>query len=699
RPMKKGIRSLLASGIVFAPRRRVSIEFHEPDDLPRDAGRNAMNEYLQRWYNADAQHNTYVPYTIWERGGTRQLPEPELPEARGDPAAVPASTRQLVSAHLRQLTGEAALNDDDDLARDLGLDSLARAELLVWLDSEFGFPQSDVDAMRTVGDVMLGACGELVTAEPKELKAPSAKWLPKRPGPGRVTVPAGRTITEVFLAQAARDPDRVVIADQLQGEKTYRDVIVAVLALKPQLADLPGERLGVMLPASVAADVAYLAALFADKTPVMVNWTVGQRNVCHSLEATGVEKILTARSVVETLRAQGTDLAELADRFVFLEDLAARLSWTGKLAAWLKGRFNWSSLRHARAPETAVILFTSGSETHPKAVPLTHENILANIRDIASVIVIREDDIMLGMLPPFHSFGLTATVVAPPVLGIRVVHYPNPTEPVMLGRMIEAYGATLLIGMPSFINRIVRVATQCQFDSVRLVVTGAEKCPQRVHDALAERCPQTVVLEGYGVTECSPIISVNDERDPRPLTIGKPMPSLEYAIVDPDSGSRTDKGGTGMLLVRGPSVFGGYLNYDGPQPFVELEGRKWYRTGDLVSEDADGVLTFRGRLKRFVKMGGEMISLPAIEALLEAHCPREPDEKPMVAVVAGGTEEHPQLVLFTTQATDLPTVNGWIREAKISPLHNIRRVVTLKELPTLATGKVDYRALETMLRE
>jgi long-chain-fatty-acid--[acyl-carrier-protein] ligase len=697
--LRKGLPSLLASGIFFAPRRPMSIEFFEPADLPRDAGRNAVNKYMERWYNAGAQPNTYVPYSIWERGAARELPEPSLPAALRDLSAVPESTRRVVSARLRRLTGASELKDDDDLAAGLGLDSLARADLLVWLENEFGFPQADVDAMRTVGDVMLGACGHLCATEPKELMPPSGRWWPKRPLPGRLGAPEGRKITEAFLAQVRRDPDRVIIADQIQGEKTYRDLAIAILALKPRLAALAGRRLGIMLPASVAADVAYMAALFAGKTPVMVNWTVGSRNVSHSLRLVGAEKVITSRALVKTLKAQAVDLGELAGHFVFLEDLAAGMSMMKKLAAWWNGHFGLSRLGRAAAGRTAAILFTSGSETHPKAVPLTHENILTNIRDIASVVTIRRDDAMLGMLPPFHSFGITATIIAPLVLGFRAVYYPNPTEPAMLARIIQAYGATLLVGTPTFLGRILSASTRGQLDSLRLAVTGAERCPRRVYEALVERCTKAVVLEGYGVTECSPIISLNDERNPRPLTIGRPLPSLKCAIIDPDTNTRVAKGRTGALLVRGPSVFGGYLSYKGPDPFIEFEGQKWYRTGDLVSEDADGVLTFRGRLKRFVKIGGEMISLPAIEAALEPHYGPQLAEKPLLAVVAGGTDELPELVLFTARPVERAAVNGWIREAGISPLHNIRRVIQFEELPTLGTGKVDYLALEGMLHQ
>ena len=201
------------------------------------------------------------------------------------------------------------------------------------------------------------------------------------------------------------------------------------------------------------------------------------------------------------------------------------------------------------------------------------------------------------------------------------------------------------------------------------------------------------ILEGYGVTECSPIISLNDQAEPKPFTIGKVLPSLEHAIVDVDTGGQVPQGQVGMLLVRGQSVFGGYLNYDGESPFVQFDGRQWYRTGDLISEDSAGVLTFHGRLKRFVKLGGEMISLP----VLEPHYHREGQEGPVIAVTAAGDEYHPELVLFTTAEADRQTVNARIREGGLSPLHNIRRVIKLDEIPLLPAGKTDYRALRQKL--
>ena len=697
--MWRGAGQLLASGVVFAPRRTVDIELVEPEDFPRQGKRAEINQRLEEFYNADAPPNLYVPYTIWERGGVRELPDPPRPHVEGDTALVPEATRRIVRQHLEELTDVHDFDDESGLARDLGMDSLMTAELVAWLGSEFGFA-ADVESLDTVGDVMLSAWGEAVSVGPATLAPVPPNWFRRLPAPTRPDGLAGMTIPQAFLVAAAANPDAVVAADQASGAKTYRDIVMALAALGGPIGELPGERIGVMMPASVAAGTLYMATLFAAKTPVMVNWTLGGGNLRRCLDSVGVERVLTSRQLLARLRSQGVDLGGIDERFVAVEDISSALRPTAKLSAWVRSRLSWASLRRAAAgaPEIAAVLFTSGSESVPKAVPLTHRNLLTNVSDVWDCFHIGPSDSLLGILPPFHAFGLTVTVLLPWCVGVRVVYYPNPTDGVALGRMVEAYKATILSGTPTFLNGIVRASTSEQLASLRVLVSGAEKCPTRVYEALAKRCPQTVVMEGYGVTECAPIISFNREDEAKPGTIGKIIGSMEHALVDPETGAAVPRGAEGMLLVRGPSVFGGYLNYDGPSPFVDFDGRSWYRTGDLVIEAEDGVLTFAGRLKRFVKLGGEMISLPAIEAVLAEHYQSDADDGPVLAVVSTEDDDHSEIVLFTVRDLQRTDVNARIREAGLSGLHNIRRVIRVDELPLLGTGKTDYRALSERLK-
>lgn len=694
--LKHGLKTLLASGIFFSPRRKVTMELVEPDDVPRTADRNTINRYLEAFYNADAPPNTYVPYTPWQRGGTHPMPEPTLRRVEGDLAGVPEATRRIVREQLQKFTGGGTFDDADLLARDLGLDSLSKADLLLWLQAEFGFQQSDVESLVSVGDVMLAACGESAAAGPVMIDPPSAVWFRR---PASPDVPAGlasMTIPQAFLLQARRQPNAAVVADQTSGVKTYREMVLALLALTPLVETVPGSRVGVMMPASVAADLFTLATLFAGKTPVMVNWTQGPGVLEHCLDAVGVEQVLTARALVTHLESQGIDLSAVRDRFVFVEDLARRLSRWAKLRAWLRSRLSWRTLDRAAPPETAAILFTSGSENLPKAVPLTHRNILNNVADAFACVDLTRDDSLLGMLPAFHAFGLATGIALSLCVGLRAVYYPNPTEGGALGRVIEAYRASLAIGTPTFIGGILRLSDARQLVSLRLVVTGAERCPARVHEAAARKCPRAAILEGYGVTECGPVVSVNRVSSARPGTIGLPLRSVEHVIVHPETGEAVGRGQEGMLLVRGPSTFAGYLDYDGPSPFVAFDGRQWYRTGDLVIERDDGLLQFSGRLKRFTKLGGEMVSLPAIEAALEPHYGSEGDDGPALAIVATD-DDRPEIVLFATEDLDRGEVNEHIRAAGLSGLSNVRRIMRIDALPLLGTGKTDYRALAERL--
>ena len=678
--LRRGIRQILANFVFFTPRRRVDVYFYEPDDFPRAANRAAINAYLERFYNENAPPALYVPYTIWERGGRHE---------------VPAATRAIVLERLRTMTGVTTIHDADRLASDLGMDSLARAELLAWMEEEFGFPQGNSDSLLTVTDALLAAVGEGLAKEEVALKLPPAGWFVDG-GDRLLAVPPGETIAACFLLAARRAPGQLIVADQASGARTYRELVMGVLALLPDVQALPGEKVGIMLPASVAACLAYLTTLFAGRTPVLINWTVGRRNILHGVEVTGTQRIITAKALVARLEKQGLHFAELAERFVYLEDLAAGMSRGRKLRAWLGSHLHWRALQAAQVAPTAAILFTSGSESLPKAVPLSHSNVLTDIREVLPMAKLVRRDRLLAMLPPFHSFGLTGNLAMPLITGMRAVYHPNPAEGPVLAKVVEAYRATVILGTPTFLYGMLRAATKAQLASLRLAIAGAEECPRRVYEMAAERCPRMTLIEGYGITECSPIVAVNIPEDPRPHTIGRLLPSLEAVVLDVDTGKPAAPGTPGMLLLRGPTIFAGYLG-EAPDPFVEYDGKRWYRTGDLVRRGADGAYIFAGRLQRFVKLGGEMISLPAIEsALLETYGAPE-DEGPMLAVLAT-TDEYPELVLFTVKAIERETANAAIRAAGLSPLHHLRRVQRVPAIPVLGTGKTDYRALQASMQ-
>jgi acyl-CoA synthetase (AMP-forming)/AMP-acid ligase II/1-acyl-sn-glycerol-3-phosphate acyltransferase len=686
--------AVLANCIFFMPRRRVELEFTEADDFPRRADKTALNRYLEDFYNRKPDRHSEVPL-FWWQGYAPIYHDEALPEfSDKDTSKIPASTRQLVLGKLQQLAGTKDIGESDSLSADLGLDSIVLAEFGAWLQQEFGVAADNLEVLKTVSDCILAAGGIMPTLAGAELKPVSAGWFVQAEE-RTLTMPEGANIAELFLNQAKRNPDQIILSDQIRGDTTWRQLIMSVFALLPQIAALPGQRVGIMIPGSVSAAICWLTVVFSGKEPVLVNWTSGTVNMKHSLGVVGATQVITVRPLTSKLATQGIALDEVGVSWLYLEDIAAGITAGQKLAALLKSRLSWKLLRSAKIAENAAILFTSGSEARPKAVPLTHANFLANLRDFAQVLSLSSNDRLLGILPVFHSLGLAGTVILPLCSGLRTVYWPNPTEGAMLARMTAAYGTTALIATPTFLQGMLRAAKPEQLQSLRLIGTGAEKCPEHVFADLNEKCPQTILCEGYGVTECSPMVTLNSLSDPRPGTIGKVLPSMCYVLLDVETGQPTAADKNGRLLVRGPNVFGGYIG-EAKSPFVEFDGQQWYDTGDLMFE-RDGVLVFAGRLKRFVKIGGEMISLPAIEQALEAYYPA--GEGPILAVAASGDEQHPELVLLTTLNTDRQEANQAIRAAGLSPLHNIRLVKQVEAIPLLGSGKTDYTAIGRMVKE
>ncbi len=693
--LTRGAGHLLASGLWFMPRREVTLTFAEPDDFPRHGDRNAINRYLEAFYNADAPPRTEVARTLWTSPRVRTLPEPPAPLSAGDVSDVPSATRQAVCEHLRGLTGAEDITPETHLARDLGIDSLTLVDIAAWLQQEFAAQVDNAEALRTAGDLMRAAAGESLAAAPRGLSPVAGKWFSACAVPERVDELVELNVPQAFLRQARRAPGRVILADQISGVRTWRDLLLAVHVLRGPLGELVGERLGLMMPAGVGATVLYLASLFAGKTPALVNWTLGPATLRRCLDDVDVQRVLTSRVLVDRLRGQGVELEEFAERFVFVEDLRAELGLWAKLRAAVKARVGWGELDRAAddAPQHAAILFTSGSEAEPKAVSLTHRNILQNIYDAWECFHIGAGESLLGILPPFHSFGLTSSVILPLAVGLPVAYSPNPTDGAMLAACAEAYRSTLLAGTPTFLHGMVRAARPGQLDSLTLVVSGAEACSEQVYAAVEETCPQTTILEGYGVTECSPIIAVNRQAAPHRRAIGRPLKSFEYVRLNPRTRQPVEPGEAGLLLVRGPCVFDGYLNRPAGAGFVEHAGKTWYDTGDVIYEDEDRLWWFRARLKRFVKIGGEMISLPAVEAVLRDAFGNSEQPGGGLAVINSGSDGA-ELCLVTTLDVSQKQANKAIREAGLSGLHNIRRVERIDELPLLGNGKIDFRSLE-----
>lgn len=695
RHLMKYIRALFCNGFFFGPKRRVTLECVEDMTLHGMDSRTEINRYLEEYYNRIEEKNRRIPYYWWQ--GSKEVVVSESEEARvsANSDDISQTIKNQVMGKIRE-TVDAKVLPTDSLAADLGMDSITIMELATWIEGEFGVSIYDNSSLESVNDCFLAAGGHLQGNGSPTANTPSSKWFLESSTP--LQLPEGDKITDLFLAQVRKNPGKVILADGVVGTRNYRQLVTGIFALLPFFEEIEGDRVGILLPASVSSAIVYLAALFSGKTPVMFNWTVGSANMAHGIGETGVEVIVSATPLVQKIEKQQCGrISDLGVRCLYLDRVLAELNMPAKIAAVTKGTFLARSLARKRVPDTAAILFTSGSEARPKAVPLSHGNILANLKDFDGLLQLDKETTLLGMLPPFHSLGLVGTLILPLCLGMKTVYHANPTEAGVMARIIEDYGVSMLVATPTFLNGILMGAEEKQLKSIRLAFTGAEKCPAHVLEKLQKMVPEAELCEGYGITECSPLVSINIPGQARPGTIGRIMPSIQWAIVDQTGNRRVTEGEQGLLLVRGPSIFNGYLNSPAQRGFCEFEGKLWYETGDFVRMDGDGHLVFCGRKKRFVKVAGEMISLPAIENILLEAMTNVNEDGPTLAVEATPQDGHPEIVLFSTERLVREQVNELLKKAGLSALHNIRRLVEVESIPVLGTGKTDYKELQKLL--
>lgn len=504
------------------------------------------------------------------------------------------------------------------------------------------------------------------------------------------TTPTGLTIYEAFLAAGRRTGlGRVVLEDPLTGALTYRRARVAVAVLARKILPLTarGETVGVMLPNANGAIITVLALQAGGRVPAMLNYTAGAGNLVAAVATAQVKTILISRTFVEKAHLElAVDALERVARLVWLEDVRKSISPWDKAAGFLSaGR----RLARVNPDDLAAVLFTSGSEGAPKGVALSHRNILANCAQVAARIDFGASDTIFNVLPVFHAFGLMAGLVLPVTSGVKVYSYPSPLHYRIIPELIYGTNATVVLGTDTFLAGYGRTANPYDFRSLRLVVAGAEPVRAETRRLYAEKFGLRI-LEGYGVTETSPVLALNTPMFNRNGTVGRLMPDLEVRL---DAVDGIAEGG--RLKVRGPNVMLGYMLADRPgaiQP--PLEG--WHDTGDIVAIDADGFAAIKGRAKRFAKIAGEMVSLAAVEALLSDLWP----EAAVAVHALPDPKRGEKLVLLTTHPGATTSQAGeHLRTKGASGLMAPSEVRILGEMPLLGSGKVDHVSLARVLRE
>jgi acyl-[acyl-carrier-protein]-phospholipid O-acyltransferase / long-chain-fatty-acid--[acyl-carrier-protein] ligase len=493
-------------------------------------------------------------------------------------------------------------------------------------------------------------------------------------------------------ARALHGGKALVVEDVKREPMSYSRLIIAAELLGKRLATgtRQGEAVGVLLP-NVAGVVVTLFGLQAQgRVAAMLNFTVGLSNMRSACATAEIATIVTARAFVEQAKLEEIVAALEADgrRVVYLEDEGAKIGGMAKLWSALTTRR--AAARHASlriSPDApAVILFTSGSEGTPKGVVLSHRNLLANIAQLAARIDFNASDVVLNALPVFHSFGLTGGTLLPLLNGIRTVFYPSPLHYRIVPALAYDANATILFGTDTFLSGYARMAHGYDFYSLRYIFAGAERVRDETRRTYADKFGLRI-LEGYGATECAPVIAVNTPMHFLAGSVGRLLPAMEARMEDVPGITEG-----GRLYVRGPNVMAGYFLASDPGK-LQPPPDGWHDTGDIVTIDEAGFVTIRGRAKRFAKIGGEMVSLPAVEGYAAQVWPGSEH----AVVTKPDAKKGEQLVLYTTApAANTKALQEWGKANGVAELAIPRDIRVLEELPVLGTGKLDYVKLGEM---
>ncbi len=529
------------------------------------------------------------------------------------------------------------------------------------------------------------------------------------------------SIAEAWIENLSQNPHKLAVADSTGAELSKIRFATAVFLFGKKLKPLlkQEQNIGLILPSTAAGLIANMAVLSLGKTIVNLNYSSGEKSLNYAVDLAEIKTVVTSKQFITKLKAKGFDISAVLERVrvLYLEDIKKTIGKLEGLKTLLAvkmlplGILKALYIKPKNIDDTAAILYSSGSEGTPKGIELSHQNIMGNIKQIATLINAGDDDVILGTLPIFHSFGLTVTSLAPLVEDITVACHPDPTDGYGVAKLCAKYQANYMFGTATFYGLYIRNRKihPAMFDSLKLIVAGAEKLPAKVREDFRAKFGKTI-YEGYGATETTPVASVNipdvvmvDDNyriqvGNKPGTVGLPVPGSSFKITDPESFEELPVGEAGMILIGGTQIMKGYLK--DPQKTESvikvIEGKRWYVTGDKGYIDEDGFLTIVDRYSRFAKIGGEMVSL----GLVEGELIKLLNEESRLALAAvPDSKKGEKIVALLEGNIEIDDFKAKIKELNLNPLFVPSLYFKVEDIPKLGSGKTDLKGVKKMALE
>ena len=704
----KGLWFVIWNLFFFVPKRNVEIEIKDSTSILHKVEKkwvDAFNQELEKIYNAKWEEKLkYISGLCWY-DTVKNHKEPDIIQWSikdllrvnfSGKIKVPDDVLKKITTIVNKIKPDfdGKISLDTNLVLDCLFDSLDMAELKSTVQSTFSKASNPpLLDLKTVWDVAMMAIGQSATVE----KIKPCNWTVSKDG--RViyshiksSMKDDSNILSLMKEILGKDKSISFCYDSIFGVQSRKDFVIKAYLIADLLKKMPWERIAIMLPSLSATSLLVVWCYLANKVPVMLNWTLSNEAFSHCIKSQNVQVILTVKSFFQKIQNPRLNKYNMT----FFEDILKNVSLVQKLKAVHKAR---AFKIPKNVSKVAVVLFTSWSEALPKAVELTHKNILHDILWTAWLVWLKMNDVDLCYLPPFHSFGFVIWIVIPLITGVRVVLTPDPNDSKTIANLTEHTKATFIASTPTFLNGVIQMAGDSQLKSLRFAVVWAEKCPKELFTKFSKKAPNATIIEWYWITECSPIIAVNPFKRNAKIKRWTAWLSIIWQtikIMDLDTHKEQEANKDGMIYVSWLNVFEWYIDKNLESPFEEFDGKKWYKTWDLWYLDKDGYLTISWRLKRFIKIAGEMISLPAIESTLSRKW-KHSDWTECLAVESEENKGKVKLTLFTTETLDLKEVNSYLHEQWFTNLVSIDWMIKLDEIPMLWTGKVDYVQLKKFL--